>query len=117
VGVVVLPRHPRGVKIVAERGAHAGHLVGGDLLPLTAAANYDSAVGTAAHHRPRHVRADLRVVHRLGVMRAAVVDLVSESRQRRYEVLFERKSGVVGADRDLHDCGIIAWWPRSPSPD
>ena len=35
VGVVVLARQPRGVEIVAERGADADHLVGGDLLALT----------------------------------------------------------------------------------
>ena len=30
-------------------------------------------------------------------------------------MLFQRKAGMVGADRDPHDCGIIACGARSPS--
>ena len=59
VGVVVLPRHARGIEIVAERGARPRHLVGGHLLPLAAAADHDAAVGAVADDGPRHVGADL----------------------------------------------------------
>ena len=45
IGVVVRAREPRHIQIVAERGADAGDLIGGDLLALTAAAEHDPAVG------------------------------------------------------------------------
>ncbi len=57
VGVVVLPAHAGGVQVVAQRGAHAVDLVGGDLLALPGAAEDDAAVGLAgddgAARRPR----------------------------------------------------------------
>src|SRR5687767_7722248 len=44
VGVVVLPRHPRGVQVVAQRRPHPRDLVGSDLFPLTAAAQHDAPI-------------------------------------------------------------------------
>ena len=52
VGVVVLPAQPGGEQVVAERGAHAVHLVGGDLLALPGPAEHDAAVGLAGRRRP-----------------------------------------------------------------
>ena len=52
VRVVVLPRQPRRVEIVAQRGADAGHLVGGDLLALAAAADRRCR-GRRGRRRPR----------------------------------------------------------------
>ena len=52
VGVVVLAGQARGVEVVAERGAHAVHLVGRDLLALAAAAEHDAELGVAARRRP-----------------------------------------------------------------
>ena len=51
VGVVVLPRQAGRVEIVAQRGADAGDLVGGDLLALAAAADDDAAVGASRRDR------------------------------------------------------------------
>src|SRR5437667_383755 len=48
IGVVVPPRVLRGVEVVAERGAHAVHLVGGDLLALATSAQHDAALGAAS---------------------------------------------------------------------
>src|SRR4051812_38516154 len=45
VGVVVLAGKARRIKIVAEGGPHSGHLVGGNLLALPAAAEHDAAIG------------------------------------------------------------------------
>ena len=42
VGVVVGPRQARRVEVVAQRGAHAADLVGGQLLALPAAADHDA---------------------------------------------------------------------------
>ena len=56
----------------------------------------------------RHPGTDIRIVDRLAAVGAEIVDLVSEPCQRRHEMLFQRKASMVGADRDPHDCGIIA---------
>ena len=65
VGVVVGAREPRRVEVVAERRADAGHLVGGDLLALPAAADDDAALGAARDDGPADGGADRRIVHRL----------------------------------------------------
>src|SRR5712671_6697831 len=62
VGIVVLTREPGGEQIVTERGPDAAHLVRGDLLPLTAAAEHDAALGTPVRHRTADGDADGRVV-------------------------------------------------------
>ena len=108
VGVVVLARQPRGVEIVAERGADADHLVGGDLLALTGAAEHDAPVGSAGRHRAPDRRADRRVVDRGVAVGAVIVDRMSEPCERRLEVLFQREPRVVGTDRNPHiaDCTV-----------
>ena len=102
VGVVVLARQPRGVEIVAERGADADHFVGGDLLALTRAAEHDAPIGGAGSHRAPDRRADRRIVDRGVAVRAVIVDPMSEPCERRLEVLFQRKPRVVGANRNSH---------------
>ena len=59
VGVVVLARHAGGVEIVAERGADAGDLVGGDLLALAAAADDDAAIGACRSATARATSAQI----------------------------------------------------------
>ena len=65
--------HARGVEVVAQRGADAAHLVGGELLALPAAAEHDADVGLAVADRAADAGADRRVVDRLGRV-GAVVD-------------------------------------------
>ena len=62
VGVVVGPGEPGRVQVVAERGAHAVDLVGGELLALAAAADDDADLGVAVADRAPDRRADRRVV-------------------------------------------------------
>ena len=81
VGVVVLARQPRGVEIVAQRGADAGDLVGGDLLALAAAAEHDAAVGAAFGDRAADGDADRRIVDRRLAVGAVIVDGVPEPRR------------------------------------
>ena len=107
VGVVVLAGHAGGVEAVAQRGAHAAHLVGGELLALAAAAEHDADVGVAVADRPADAGADRRVVDRLGRVGALVVDHVALAEQHRDEVLLEFVAGVVGADGDaLSRCSV-----------
>ena len=96
-------RHAGRVQIVAERGAHAGDLVGGHLFALAAAADDDAAVGPPLGDEPPDLGADRRVVNGVLVVRPAVVDLVAEPAERVDEVLLQRKPGMIGADRDAHD--------------
>ena len=102
VGIVVLARQARGVEIVAERGADAGDLVGGDLLALPAAAEHDAALGAPLGDRAADREADRRIVHRLLAVRAVIVDGVPEPLQRLLQMFFEQEAGVIGADGDAH---------------
>ena len=100
VGVVVLARHAGGVQVVAQRSAHAAHLVGGQLLALAAAADDDAVQRLAVAHRAPDRGADLRVVDGLGAVRAQVEHVVPTCLQHTDEVLLEFVAGVVGANRD-----------------
>ena len=80
VGVVVLARQAGRIEVVAQRRADAVNLVGGDLLPLPAAADDDAAVGAARRDRAGDVGADRRVVDRRLAVGAAIVDDVAEAR-------------------------------------
>src|SRR6266851_1674506 len=102
IGVVVLARQPRGVEIVAERGAYAWHLVGGDLLALAAAAEHDAAIGAPLDDRATDGETDRRVVDRLLAVGAEILDGVAEAGERVLEVLFQQKAGVIRADSDTH---------------
>jgi hypothetical protein len=103
VGVVVLAREARGIQIVAEGRAHAGNLVRGYLLALSAAAQHDAPLGAILSNFTRHRKADGRVVDWLRAVGAVVVDGVTQTLQTAFEMLFERKSGVIRADRNPHD--------------
>ena len=103
VGIVVLARQPRRVQIVAERGANAGHLIGGDLLALSAATEYDAALGTPLGDRTRDTETDRWIVDRRVVIGAVIVNDVAESLQRLLQMLFQQKPGVIGADGDTHN--------------
>ena len=102
VGVVVLARQARGIEIVAERRADAGDLVRRDLLPLSAAAEDDAAIGAAFDDGAADVEADGRIVNRLVAVRAAIVDVVTELRERLLEMFLQREACVIGANRDSH---------------
>jgi 23S rRNA (cytosine1962-C5)-methyltransferase len=102
VRIIVRTGEPRCIEIVAQRRANAGHLVGGDLLALAAAAEHDAAVGRSVRDRARDRQADGRVVDRLFAVRAVIVDRVAQTRQRLLEMFFQREAGVIGADGDAH---------------
>ena len=117
VGVVVGPRQAGRVQVVAERGPHAAHLVGGELLALAAAADHDAEVGVAVAHAAPDGGAERRVVDGLGRVGAVVDDLVALGRQHRDEVLLQLESGVVGAERDAcHDARVYEGGRDSTRP-
>jgi hypothetical protein len=102
VRVVVLARQARRVEIVAQRRAHTGDLVGGDLFALAAPADDDAAIGAAFGDRPPDGDADRRIVDGRLAVRAMIVDRVAEPLECPAEVLFQQEPGVVGADGDSH---------------
>ena len=102
VGVVVLARQASGVEVVAPRGTHPGDLVRGDLFTLARAAQHDAAIGAAVSDGAPDSDADRRVVDRLLAVRAVIVNVVSETRERLPQVFFERVARMIGADGDSH---------------
>ena len=98
----MLPAEPGRVQIVAERGAHAVHFVGRDLLALAAAAEHDATLGGAGHHLAADGRAVLRVVDRLVGIGPEVGDVVPEGAEHTDEMGLQREPGVVRTDSDPH---------------
>ena len=107
VRVVVLARQARRVQIVAESRADAGDLVRGYLFALSAAAHHDAPLGAPFGDLTRHREADRRIVDGLLAIGAAIVDAVPQNPQPAFEMLFEKKSGMIRADRNPHDPGIV----------
>ena len=106
VGVVVLPRQPCRIKLVAQRRADTGDLVGRDLFALSTAAEHDAAVGASFGNRPPDAQADRRIIHRRLTVRAVILDGVAQTRERVLEMFFEKKSRVVRANRDAHNAKL-----------
>ena len=102
VGVVVLARQAGGVEVVAQRRANTAHLVGGNLLALSAAAENDSTIRFPRNHRAPDGGANRRVVNRRITVRAVVVDVVPKCRKGFLQMFFERKAGMVCANRNPH---------------
>src|SRR6478735_8912182 len=101
--VVVLTRQARQFRAVGECRPDAGHLVGGDLLPVAGAAQDDAEralVGSDGLGGPQHV--DRVVVLRVVAVRAVVDDLVPGLAQVGEETLVEVVGRVVAADVDAH---------------
>ena len=102
VRIVVLPRQPRRIQIVAKSSADTRDLVRRDLFALPAPAEDDAAVCTSGGDQLRDVDADRRVVDRLLAVGAAIVDRVPEPRERLLQMFFECEARVVGPNRDAH---------------
>ena len=106
VGVVVLPRKPGRVEIVAQRRADTGDLVGGDLFALSAPAEHDAAVGAAIGDGPADAQADRRIIHRRFAVGAVILDDVAKTGERLLEMFFEKEAPVIRADRDAHNAKL-----------
>ena len=107
VGVVMRPRHARGVEVVAQRGANPVDFIGSDLFALSAAADDDAARDRTVSDGERHVGADDRVIDGAFAVCAAIVDVVTALLEKFDEMPLELVSRVVAADRDPHSCEII----------
>ena len=92
---------------MAERGTNTRDFVGGDLFALAAAAEHDAAIGAAFGDGTPDVQADWRIVHRRFAVGAVILDEVAKTGERLLEMLFEKKSRVIRANRDAHNEGIV----------
>ena len=95
VGIVVLTSQTRGEKVVAQRSAHAVHLVRGKLFTLAAAPDDDADIGVAIANRPCDGRADRGVIDRLGAVRALIEDVDPGALEHLDEVLLQQETGVI----------------------
>ena len=88
---------------MADRGADAGELAGGDRSADARAADEDPALGVAALDRLAELARLVRVVDPLGVrVGAEVDDLVAERCDLLEHALAQLHASMVECDRDLH---------------
>jgi acetyl-CoA C-acetyltransferase len=113
VGVVVCSGHASGVEVVAQRSAHATHLVGGELLALAAPAEHDARIGSTVAYGTTHCGAEDGIVDALGGIGAEVGDLVALSTKPIDEIRLELEPGVVGPDGDTCHPGRVYADPNS----
>ena len=100
VEIVVLTRKTRGLHVGAHAGADTGHLVGGDGHADARSAHEEATLRLARAHRVRHGRGEIRVVHRVGGVRADIQHTMSLGSEPLVEVLLEGEPGVIGSNRD-----------------
>ena len=102
VGVVMLAGQPDLFVALRRRGPHSRNLVGRDGHSDPGIAHQDAAVAPCAAHFARHPLGEIRVIARLRRIRAEVHHFMPVPQQFLPQVLFEGKTGVIGADGYLH---------------
>lgn len=107
-GVVVLAGQARGLDAPGQGAAGAGHLVGGDLLAVAAAADDDAEAAGVSDDATGGVDAERRVVVG-GVVhvRSAVEDLVTGPLQVVLDVVLQLEAGMVGTQIYAHGCDCV----------
>ena len=103
VHVVVLHALAGGERVVAEGGANAAKLVGGNRRSHAAAAHQYATPPATVLDCFRHDLGEIRiVVVGVEVVRAAVENVVAGALNRVGHDCLERKTSVIGADGDYH---------------
>ena len=102
VGIIVLARQPGRIEIVAQSRADAGDFIRRNLLALSAAAEHNAAVGAPLGHCPGNGETDGRIVDRSVAVGTVILDGMPEASQRLFQMFFECKARMVGADGDSH---------------
>src|SRR5690606_20668659 len=102
VGVIVLPGHPGRIGLRAQRGPHAGHLVGRDGHADAGAADQDAPVAPPRGHGLGHQTGVVGVVARLTARGAHVHHGVAGRLKMDHQLLLQVKPSVVAADGDPH---------------
>lgn len=103
IGRVVFYRLMRGKGVVASGGADAPKLVGRDANAGAAAAEQNPAVGAFFGNGASHFFGIVGVIHGLGGVRAEIERFVAQFLDELQNCRFERKSSVVGCNRDRHE--------------
>src|SRR3972149_1764935 len=102
VHIVVLHALARGVRVVAEGGANAAHLVRGAARADAAAADDDAPLGAPVNDRLADGAGVGRVVYGVGAVGADVQPLVAVTLERGRDLVLQLVSAVVGADYNAH---------------
>ncbi len=100
VGIVVRTRKPCREQVVAQCGAHAVHLVGGQLLALSTAPDDNADLRMAVAYRTADRGAELGIVAALRAIRSKVRHVVVIGSEHGDEVLFQLVPGMIRADGD-----------------
>jgi hypothetical protein len=100
IGVVVGSSHSGRVQVVAQSSSHAAHLVGSELLTLTATPENDAEVRTPVTHHSADAGTDGRVVATLRRVRSLIVDFVPCSTQERHKMLLQVVARMIRSDSD-----------------
>ena len=116
VRVVVLARQARREEVVAESGADPADLVRRHLFALPATAQHDAPSGAALDDGAAHRQANWWIVGRRLAVGAVILHGVPEACERGLQMLFEEKTGVIGANRDGHEAAIVLWRLRFRVP-
>ena len=105
VGVVVFAAQPGGMLVVDQRGACADETVGGDRHADAAFADQDAAVEVAGHNLARDHKRVIRIIHRLGRVRAEIGELIAMLREPVLEHFLHLDAAMVGRDGHPARCG------------
>ena len=104
--------------VVADRGADAGDLVGGNAGPGAGAADEDDALDLAFADEGDRLAGDIRKVHRCVRVRSDVDDLVAVLREHVLDESLQQEPGVVVREADRRPAGTaIACGERDSSLD
>src|SRR5438874_6488020 len=102
VHVVVLDTLVCRIGVVTQAGAHSGNFVCGYGSSYSAAADQDGAIHGAVEDALAHCLGVIGIVDWIGAVGAKIDDFVTLFAQVCRDLLLQRKSGMVGADADLH---------------
>src|SRR6185312_5548118 len=91
-----------GVGVMAQPCTHSGDFVGGNRGPNPAAADEHRAANLPAQNAFAHSFGVIRIIDWIGVVCAQIDDLMPALAQVSYQLLLQRKAGVIGTNGDFH---------------
>src|SRR6187401_2326028 len=114
VGVVVLSRQTRRLRVPANRAPNTIDLVGRNGFAVARAAEHDAAFALARGDGFCSGDDETRIIHRLFGVGLKVTDLVPGCLEHFDNQALIAKAGMIGSDRDLH--GVMSPSGSRPSP-
>jgi len=90
------------IGVMAKPGADSRELIGRNRAADAAAAQHDAHIGPAVEYGFGHLARQIRVVHRIVIMRPDIQMRMAEGFQLRHDRRFQLVSGMIGSDDDSH---------------